>query len=230
MNKIAAVILSYEITKGMKSFGPIGLLKSKASGKELILHQIEGLEKLFKHSDVFVVSGFGYEKLHKIIPKNTKTILNSEFQNKNHGYAIKLALSQHNLDNYEGIFIINNGVILKAQIPSKNLPFNHSWVLSKNIKTSQQNSKFLGSVTNENGLVEYIFYNVGQHSWCEGVYLCNKDIKKILSSIDNYYDNMFLFEVINKSITQDIKYKQIVIGSEDIISIYGMKDKHKIKV
>lgn len=230
MSKIASVILSYEITKGMKSFGPIGLLKSKASGKELILHQMEGLEKLFKNTDMFVVSGFGYEKLNKAIPQNTKIIFNNEFQNKSHAYAIKLILAEYNPDSYDGVFIINNGGIVKAKIPSKNLPFNHSWVLSKNIKTSQQNSKFLGSVTNDQGLLEYIFYSVGQNAWCEGVYWCNRDIKKILSSIDSYYDNMFLFEVINKSITQNIKYKQIVLGADEVISIYGMKDKHKIKV
>lgn len=230
MSKISSVILSYEITKGMKSFGPIGLLKSKANGKELILCQIEGIEKIFKNTDIFVVSGFGYEKLNKIIPKDTQIILNNEFQNKSHGYAIKLILAQHDLDKYDGVFIINNGVIIKAQTFSKKLSFNHSWVLSKNIKTNQQNSKFLGSVTNEEGLMEYIFYNVGQHSWCEGVYFCNKDIKKILSSIDSYYDNMFLFEIINKSILQNIKYQQIVLGSDEVISIYGMKDKHKIKV
>lgn len=230
MSKIASVILSYEITKGMKSFGPIGLLKSKTNGKELILYQIEGIEKLFKNTDMFVVSGFGYEKLNKTIPKNTKTILNNEFQSKSHAYAIKLILEQYDAEKYDGVFIINNGTIIKAQIPSKNLSFNHSWVLSKNIKTSQQNSKFLGSVTNEQGLVEYIFYNIGQNAWCEGVYWCNKDIKKIMSSINSYYDNMFLFEVINKSIAQNIKYKEIVLGADEVISIYGMKDKHKIKV
>ena len=59
MNKIACFILSYEITKGMKSFGPLGLLKANSSSKELILCQIDSLNKLFDNPEIYVVSGFG---------------------------------------------------------------------------------------------------------------------------------------------------------------------------
>ena len=44
MKPVACCILSYEITKGMKSFGPIGLLKSSQNAKELILHQINNIK------------------------------------------------------------------------------------------------------------------------------------------------------------------------------------------
>jgi hypothetical protein len=49
-------------------------------------------------------------------------------------------------------------------------------------------------------------------------------------NIDQYYDNMFLFEIINKSImTKDVFYKPINIAYNEAITITGIKDKNKIK-
>ena len=36
--------------------------------------------------------------------------------------------------------------------------------------------------------------------------MCDADIGQLKSNLDDYYDNMFLFEVINKSIVNKIKY------------------------
>ncbi|MGA1554270.1 MAG: hypothetical protein ACO35I_09665, partial [Burkholderiaceae bacterium] len=73
----------------MKSLGPIGLLKRNEKSKELILQQIEYLKTMFKNVDIYVVSGFGNEKLQKIIQKkrNVYNIINTRYKDKNQSYA-----------------------------------------------------------------------------------------------------------------------------------------------
>jgi len=229
MSRIACFILSYEITKGMKSFGPIGLLKSGGFNRELILCQIHNLKTLFPKTDISIISGFGGDKLHKKIPSDIKTITNNEFDTKNQGYALKLILDSYDLDRYDGIFIINSGTLIRNFSPHKNLSTKKSWILSKPIRKSQQHIKFLGARTDNKGQVDYIFYDIGDYAWCDSVYICNHDIGLIKNNITSYYDNMFLFEAINKSITNDAKYEQIIVNNDSITNIIGMKDKHKIK-
>jgi hypothetical protein len=231
MNKVACFILSYEITKGMKSFGPIGLLKANASARELILYQIDSLYKIFDNPDIFIVSGFGSEKLDKKLPEKIGTIVNSEYENKNHGYALKLILSKIDTGKYSGCFIVNSGTLIK-NTGSKNtkLPFNNSWILSQKNKKHPSRTKYMGAVTNERGNLDYIFYDIGNHVWCDSFYLCKQDIAKLKLSINSFYDNMFLFEIINRSISNhQIQFSQVVLPPESISIITGMKDKHKIK-
>lgn len=229
MSKIACFILSYEITKGMKSFGPIGLLKSSGINRELILCQIHSLKNIFPKTDISIISGFGGDKLHKKIPTEVKTITNDEFDTKNQGHALKLILANYQLDRYDGIFIINSGILIKSLAPHKSLSTKKSWILSKTIRKSQQNTKFLGARTDNKGQIDYIFYDIGDYAWCDSVYICNNDISLIKKNIESYYDNMFLFEIINKSITNDARYEQVIVNHDSITNIIGMKDKHKIK-
>ena len=228
MNKIACFILSYEITKGMKSFGPLGLLKANSSSKELILCQIDSLNKLFDNPDIYVVSGFGSDKMHKKIPGSIHRILNMAHETKNHGYALRLLLSKIKEYQYSGCFIMN-GSILLGNINHKTLPKNSSWILSRKNKKSSVKTKFMGPIMNDKGKLDYIFYDVGEYNWCDTVYFCRDDLLKL--SVDALYDNMFLFEVINKSIVNNnIEYDQVVVPNDSVIMITGIKDKHKIKV
>jgi hypothetical protein len=62
------------------------------------------------------------------------------------------------------------------------------------------------------------------------VFITSNDLVVMKKNIDQYYDNMFLFEIINKSITtNDIFYKPINIAYNEAITITGIKDKNKIK-
>jgi hypothetical protein len=227
MNKIACFILSYEVTKGMKSFGPLGLLKANSSSKELILCQIDSLNKLFDNPDIYVVSGFGSDKIHKKIPGSIHRILNLAHETKNHGYALRLLLSKIKEYQYAGCFIMN-GSILLGNINYRTLPQNSSWILSRKNKKSSAKTKFMGPIMNDKGKLDYIFYDIGEYNWCDTVYFCRDDLLKL--SVDALYDNMFLFEVINKSIVHNnIEYDQVVVPNDSVIMITGIKDKHKIK-
>lgn len=230
MKNVQCFILSYEITKGMKSYGPLGLLKHSDNSKELILYQIECLNKIFIKPSINIVSGFGNEKLYKKLHKNIGRLYNDKFETANHGYAIKLILSNFDYNKYDGLFVMDHGVLLKglgnAPLPS----LKSSWVFNRKTKKHDTKNKYIGSVMDSDGLLDYIFYDIGPLAWCNSVYLCKKDIIKLKSSIDTFYDNMFLFEIINKSISSNtIKYHSFVMPNDSFIMISGIKDKNKIK-
>jgi hypothetical protein len=228
-NKIASYILSYEITKGMKSFGPIGLLKPNNNAKELVLHQIDNVVKFMgDRTDISIIAGFGHEKLQKKIPSHINIILNNYFLTTNQGYAFKLIIDNYDHKKYDGLFITSIDTMIRCK-KNKILNTDQSWIVSQKIKKNQPKHKFLGSVSNANGNIEYIFYDIGTHIWSGMVYLCNKDLTTIANNIDTYYDNMFLFEIINKSIGHNICYKELALNHDELIHITGLKDKNKIK-
>lgn len=232
--KIACCILSYNITKGMKSFGPIGLLKKNNNTKELILHQIEYLRKMFGSVDIYIITGFGKEKLDKKISqkKYVKIIHNNEFEHKNYSYAFKLFLShiQSKLDNYQGILFLDSNILLKNLKQKKR---NQSWIIAKNHKNiGVRREDFLGININESNTVEYLFYNIGQLSWCKSFYLTQADMANIIKHAAMYHDNMFLFEVINQSIERlglQLFVHQAASNNQEVIEINGIKDKYKVK-
>lgn len=230
MINIQCCILSYEITKGMKSYGPIGLLKSTNVSKELILYQIESLNKIFHKPSISIISGFGTEKLCKKLSKNIARIYNDKFETANHGYAIRLMLSNFDEKKYDGLFVMDHGILLKDIEIAPASVFKNSWVLNRKIKKNDIKNKYVGSVIDSEDMIDYIFYDVGSFAWCNTVYLCKNDIIKLKKDINLFYENMFLFEIINKSISSKIvKYKNIVIPNDSFITITGLKDKHKIK-
>lgn len=230
MKNISCFILSYEITKGMKSYGPIGLLRYTQNSKELILCQIECLNQMFNRPNINVVSGFGSDRLCKKISKNITEIYNDKFDTANHGYALKLILSNFDHNKYDGLFIMDHGVLFKGVNRASVPAFKSSWVLNRKTKKQDSKSKYIGSVLDETGHLDYIFYDIGNLVWCNAVYLSKNDILRLKQSMNTIYDNMFLFEIINKSITSNVvKYDNFVISNDSFIMISGLKDKHKIE-
>ena len=231
--KIACCILSYNITKGMKSFGPIGMLKKNKNAKELIVHQIENLRKIFGTTDIYVITGFGEDKLFKKIQskKYVKIISNERYDQKNYGHALKLFLEniKDKIDDYYGVFFIDSNILLRTL---KNKKRNASWLVAQKIKQTRKANKidFLG-INIEDTYLKYLFYNIGNISWCKSFYLTQQDIRSMIDCIDDYHDNMFLFEVLNQSVEKlkmQIGVNQI-LSNQDYVEIRGIKDKNKIK-
>lgn len=217
----------------MKSFGPIGMLKKNKNAKELILHQIENLRKIFGTTDIYIITGFGEEKIYKkLASKKYITIIsNTEYTTKNYGYALKLFLEKikDSMENYYGVFFMDSNILLKQL---KNKKRNHSWLVAQKRKQTKKNNKldFLG-INTDNIYLKYLFYNIGNISWCKSFYLTQSDIKYMIEYVDSYHDNMFLFEVLNKSVEKlnvKIGINQIVCN-QDYVEIRGIKDKNKIK-
>lgn len=231
--KTACCIFSYGITKGMKSYGPIGTLKRNKQSKELILFQIDSLRKIFGNTDIYIITGFGKDKLRQTVgeKKYIKYIYNESYSTKNYGHAVKLMLNTtaETLENYYGIFFTDANIIFNKILNKKK---NHSWIVTKkhihNKKTKTED--YIGLNIKEKN-IDHLFYNIGDFRWCNSVYLTTKDIKSIMSNTEEYYDNMFLFEVINKSIEKNRLsiLNNMLESNADVTEIKGFKDKKKIK-
>lgn len=234
MTKIACCIFAHEITKGMKSYGSINLLKSGIKTKELIYHCIKHIKATIHSKNIFVILGFEEDKIIKKIKEynlleETNTIINQYYNEKNQAYSFKLAISKI-LESDIGIngvlFINSNNIIKKLPVYSTK----ESWILiDKKNKIPRYN---VGCFIAENNLVKHLFYDLGDKYWAEAVYLTLSDIKKIHSQIDTlYYDNMFLFEVLNTAIEKQFIDIKAVYSDKinNIVKITGLKDKSKIK-
>lgn len=227
--KILCCILSYEITKGMKSRGPIGLLKKNDHAEELLIKQIKSMDRFFKKNDTYIITGFGSDKINKKLPPHVSTIFNDRFSQANQAYAIKLLLTDlsDSVYQYDGIFILSADILLR-NLPS--LSFDESWIITKHKHSRQTEDYLLGAGLDKEQKLHTIFYNVGNLLWCNAVYLCKKDLLEIVHNIDRYYDNMFLFEMLNKSIDMlNINVGNYTLdSSSDCTVVRGPKDKYKI--
>lgn len=231
--KIACCILAYNITKGMKSFGPIGLLKKNNRAKELVLYQIEYVRKIFGNVEIYVITGFGKDKLDKKIAqkKSVNIIHNDAFDSKNHGYAFKLLLNciKNKLSQYSGILFIDSHVLIKSL---KNKKRNCSWIIAKPHKLNHSREDFLGVNINDNNIVQSLFYNIGHLGWCNSFYLTQRDILTIIQNIGVYHDHMFLFEILNQSVDNfgiQLGVNVVSSSNKEIIEINGIRDKYKVK-
>lgn len=232
MSKIACCIFSYEITKGMKSYGSIGLLKSNNKAKELIYHAIRYIKSILHTKNIFVLVGFDEEKIIKKLKEHNlfynNTISNNLYNDKNHGYAFKLSIEKIFSANLgiNGVLFINGSNIIK-KLPQYSTK--ESWIL---IDKKHKNPRFNIGCFIEDNYVQHLFYNLSDSYWAEAVYFTMDDLKKIYDKIDDlYYDNMFMFEIINTAIEkQAISFKAIYNQKvNNIIKINGLKDKHKIR-
>lgn len=234
MNKIACYILSYDITKGMKSIGPKGLLKSNRS-TELINCQIQNIKD--SNIDINIVVGFGAEKLKKRICQTNecsiKTINNNLYESTNHGYALELVLKDYNHAQYAGCIIINDGVLFSNKL--KKILLNTQTINNPKIVYIQSESKnkkdtfHIGCSMTEHDNIQHMFFDLTNNLWTEIVYFDNHTLSKIQDMYSIKMRNMFLFEILNKSIDMGIEYNAIKVKSSDILKINGAKDSNKIK-
>jgi len=230
--KIACCIFSYNITKGMKSIGPIGALKKNNKSKNLIVMQIEYLRKIFKNVDIYVVTGFGADKITKILnhKKTVDIIYNPEYETKNYGHALKLFLDhidQQNIE-YDGLFCLDSNIVVRSLGKKQK---QQSWAIVQKHRKNKNKKDYLGININSNNYIQQMFYNVGDYRWCKGFYLTKQDFDLMIKNKDMYHDNMFIFEILNDLI--DNHHMQfsthLVTGSSNFTEILGIKDKSKIK-
>lgn len=231
MKQIACCIFAHEITKGMKSYGSISLLKAKKTSKELLFYNVTNIRNISKN--IFLLLGFDSERIIQKIQQykiNYLSIIdNDSYLLKNDGYAFKLAIKKilsTDTSKISGVLFINQNIILK-KIPS--FSKDHSWIL---IDKKSTRSRYNIGCFIENNILKYMFYNISNYYWAEAVYLTIDDIQKISKKLDKlYYDNMFMFEIINTAIEkQNISFSTIQLDrTADLVKINGIKDKAKIK-
>lgn len=222
--KYNLILLHHELTKGMKSFGPKGLLKIKLHNKTdiIINHQLEQIaESLSKDSCIVVVVGFDKDRLIKKLElfkkhKNILVVDNYEYKNYNQSYAMMLGLQQIR-NNYPTI-VMDSGVLLQ-----KPLCLNEALLVNNNIVFTSQNTKeFDVGCTVHDSNIEYMFYDLNP-KWINIFSICPQ-YKQIIENIASKNKNSNIFEVINYSLKQ-CKTKFISVDSK----VYHIKNqKHRL--
>lgn len=225
---INAVILTPEITKGMKSIGSKSLLKIR--NKSLIEHQIDYLLSLSRKIRINIVTGFDHDKIVKHINEKFEKradqinfIYNDRYENTNYGYSIKILLNSIGV---EELLIISSGVLIKKlAIGLESFTGNSKVYLLDKIK----NNFNIGCDSNSDNHINYLFYDLPS-PWAECVYLNKFGTKQLLEIINTKQpDQMYLFELINSLISQSVVFEKTYIKKNQILNIGGIKDLIKAK-
>lgn len=216
---IDIVLLYSGITKGMKSYGPKCIVPIGKSKTPFITEQINLLKKNRNIDNIYVVIGFDSKKVMSLIKdeKNSKVhfFINDEYENTNSGGSLLKVLHKLN----KTTLIFEDG-ILSYDIP-KNKKHSYIPVLSK-----QNKAYSIGSIIQDDK-IKYMCYDLN-NSWAEYVCVSESDINKAKSVIQNskqHIGSMFLFEIINLLIDDDIEFHQYALSSKKIKKIIN----HKVK-
>ena len=221
---IKALIISSEITKGMKSLGSRSMLNINKTNK-IIDQQISSIRSMYRNTQITIAAGFEYEKVKQYINhryKNIELIHNQDYASSNEVGNIKLFLDS-SVEDMDYLFVMNGGVLLK----NKSISFNKIKGSSKIfLMRSIKNNFSLGC--SKKDTIEYIFYDL-EIPWCECVLLNRKSIDNLRDFLnDNSIKNMYTFELLNHIFHKD-SMEPIYINKNHIMKITNSSELIKAK-
>lgn len=212
------IILAAEVTKGMKSVGSKALLE--LNKQSILDHQIHYLNRYYHGNTICVATGFEHDKIKKRTNKyhNVDCCFNQHYESTNHGKSLDLYLQNHDPKN---LLLITNGVLIynKLIIPDYSVIYG----LKKtkpgfNIGFNKANDK-----------VYYVFYDL-PNIWSECVFLDHNAIQSLKNlTINRNISQLFLFEILNLLIDENIHISYSILPQKDIIKINNHKDLYKLK-
>lgn len=218
-----ALIIVPEITKGMKSIGSKALLKIKES-VSILEYQIFQLKKHHKKINIHIIAGFEIEKIKKTLSKSRVNIIYEEdYLDTSQSKCLKLFLREYDSKN---LFIISNGVLFKNN-PFDLAELGESKVFLLDKPKANFNIGCCDVGTNE---VKYLFYDLPL-AWSECLYLNDEAIKLFRKIAQNsIMNNMYLFEVVNTMIANNIHFAKYYITKKNIMKINTIQDLSRAKV
>jgi hypothetical protein len=218
---IDILLISPEITKGMKSVGSKCLLPLRKN-LTVIEYQISQLQKI-KPSKITINIGFDADKIRKTLNryKTINFLVNNNYEQTNQSSNLISYIKQNNP---KSLLVINNGILIKNNIISKTYLAGSSKIFLLN-KT--KNNFDIGCSETEN--IEYLFYDMPQ-PWSEIVYLNEKTIDLLLNYDAKVFEQMYLFETINFLLQKNIYFEKIYIDKKNITKIQNLKDLHSAKI
>ena len=130
-------------------------------------------------------------------------------------------IKKYKVDN---CLIINNGVLLKEKLIINK---NHSSIYT--IKKHKEGFNIGINPIDQSNKISYLFYGL-PIQWSECVFLNDEAIKTIVEiSYNSKLHNLFLFELLNKLIDNDITIKDIEINKKNVLKINIVEDLNRIK-
>lgn len=222
-NPDSIVLLIPEITKGMKSMGSKALLQINKH-TSILDYQIQYIKKFYKNIPIFVLTGFDNDRIEKKIKHygNIATSFNPNYETSNQTESLISYFKQSNTNN---CLIINNGILLKEKLPI-NIKYSSIYTIKKykegfGLGINQTNAV--------DSVVSYLFYGL-PIQWSECVFLNSEAIKFIIEISNSIkLHNLFLFELLNKLIDNNIIIKDITINKTNILKINILEDLNRIK-
>jgi hypothetical protein len=199
------VILGDKFQKGKKTKGCSGLFKIKNT--YLIVKQYSAIRAVFPQSNIVYVCGFEYRRLLSAINncdeivKNINFIINENYNKYNYGYSLQL-LKEHITQ--KTLILFGDSIVDYKILNTFDCQDNVSQIVL-NKKTASS----LGCVIN-NKKIHNIFYDLDNK--IEEIYfIANKDITKLKDILDQPIKNMFIFEIINMMIDNNVSFKPLKI-------------------
>jgi hypothetical protein len=213
---IDILIITPEITKGMKSIGSKCLLNLKKN-MSVLEYQISQAQKINKISNITINIGFDYDKIISKLYryKNINFLINNEYEHTNQAQNLITYINKYRPKN---LLVINSGILIKDKIIDKSFLNNESKIFMLN---KPKKNFTIGSSLSTN--LEYLFFDMEQ-SWSEIVYFNNLAIDTFLSCDSAMFKQMYLFEAINFLLQKNIVFKKIYINKNNIMKINNAKD------
>jgi hypothetical protein len=221
MSDVNILFLASEITKGMKSIGPKCLL-SLNNNMSVLDYQLSKAKSQFKHARISVLTGFENEKVRKYLNnkhKSVTSIVDPYYAKSNQTHAILTAIQY--LSDIKNLFIVGSGILFKEYPKIKTSDKSTLYYLN-----NQKENFSLGSLGTQ--AAKYIFYDL-PHTWSECVFLDEKSIDNMRLLNKNVFGQLYLFELINKLIDQNIEFSTNVIDKKNIFKVGSHKDILKAK-
>jgi choline kinase len=204
--KYNIILMSYEITKGMKSKGSKGLsvLTKNKTQDFLINHQITTLNNLcsFTNNHFSIVLGFDKDKIKKKIDLQTiKVIDNDKYDTLGQAYALLLAME--NIDRTQNTIVATSNMLLDI---NENALKNYNELENSSIitTTKENNDLNIGVTTGADNSIEYMFFDLPSMFWTEVFILHHKNYQ-LFKDLCSKNKHKSLFEIINLS----LKYTNI---------------------
>ena len=227
-NKLTAILLYTDLIKGSKT-KQCKSICSINKNTTVIQEQIIALKKINRRIEIVILAGKGHKDIAKILKetKNTnkvKLIQVEEYTKINQGQILLNAIHDLNIGNNLLLVI---GEILFKNICCKNLSDNTTWVIEK------KRDDFNINCRTYQDFAQYFFYDLqNEYQWSEIVFLHHKTIEKIQESkeVKEKIKQIFMFELLNKMIDNDVNINVKYIKYKDIIKVRSNKNLHKAKV
>ncbi len=207
--KYSIIIPAAGLGYRMKTYGAKSLIRLNKS-HTILSRQLHIINNVFNNYEIYLITGFQADKVHKNVSSNVNVIQNSNYEDTNVLHSIGLGLNEVNTNN---VVIIYGDLVFNK--PALNVPFDltSSIVISNYMKDNE-----IGCIVYKDKL-EQMFYNLTQ-KWAQIMYLTGKEFELMKKLANNPDKSMqFGFEAINEIIDSGGQFKAIAPKNAKAIDV-----------
>jgi hypothetical protein len=221
MKKYSVILLNGLPDKKIKYLGNRCLIEFKHN-ENILDYYVKTIKKLLTNFEIKIVCAFDNKKIKKYIQKKYPSIHYLEHElddTKNDGHGLEIAMNQVKHKNC--IIINTNNILLSKAIDKIKVSLDKTFVL-----TSNNTHTKIGFIENK-GFVSNCYYGLPKNIY-DILYIEQNNFDKA-QKLTKDISNMFLFEIINKYISNGIKISPLFINSKDIKIINSPEQIKEIK-